>query len=429
VKPGALLAGVLLLAAPVAAAARDVVRVMTLEGPVSPVTAEALIAEIGRAERDSVRALVIEINTPGGLESSMRHMVQRMLASRVPLVAYVAPSGAHAASAGVFVTMAAHVAAMAPGTNLGAATPVGMQGGMDSTLARKATSDAAAFARTVAAQRGRNAVWAEEAVRKAVAASETEAVELGVVDFVARDLEEVLAKADGRRVKLPDGEVTLHTRGQPVERITPSFRQRLLAVIADPNVAYILLMLGFYGLLFELQNPGAILPGVVGGICLVLAFLALSTLPVNYAGVALIVLALVFFIAEIKVASHGLLGAGGVVALVLGSLILFKGPGEFARVSLPIVLGGALSTALFFLFLVGKGVAAQRLKPASGREALVGSRAWALSALLPQGQVRLHGEIWSARSDSPVEVGGEVEVVSVDGLTLVVRPVRKEARS
>jgi membrane-bound serine protease (ClpP class) len=188
-------------------------------------------------------------------------------------------------------------------------------------------------------------------------------------------------------------------------------------------------MLGFYGLLFELQNPGAILPGVVGGICLVLAFLALSTLPVNYAGVALIVLALVFFIAEIKVASHGLLGAGGVVALVLGSLILFKGPGEFARVSLPIVLGGALSTALFFLFLVGKGVAAQRLKPASGREALVGSRAWALSALLPQGQVRLHGEIWSARSDSPVEVGGEVEVVSVDGLTLVVRPVRKEARS
>jgi membrane-bound serine protease (ClpP class) len=406
-----------------------VVRVMTLEGPISPVTAEALIREIDRAEKDHTGALVVELDTPGGLETSMRDMVKRMLASAVPVIVYVTPSGARAASAGVLITMAAHVAAMSPGTNIGAATPVSMQGGMDSTMSRKATNDAAAFARTIAAQRGRNVDWAERAVRKAVSATEKEALDLHVIDMIASDLDDLLARADGDSVSLATGRAVLHTRDAVVQRVTPGFRQRLLAVIADPNVAYILLMLGFYGMLFELQNPGAILPGVIGAICLVLAFLALSTLPVNYAGVALLLLALVFFVAEIKVTSHGILTAGGVLALLLGSLILFKAPGQWGRVSLPVALAGALTTALFFSFIVGKGLQAQRRRVAAGREALVGSSAEVVRMLAPEGQVRVHGELWSATSAVNVDVGDMVEIVSVDGLTLRVRPISKEARS
>jgi membrane-bound serine protease (ClpP class) len=352
-----------------------------------------------------------------------------MLASGVPILVYVTPSGARAASAGVLITMAAHVAAMAPGTNIGAATPVSMQGGMDSTLARKVTNDAAAFARTIAVQRGRNVDWAEKAVRKAVSATEREALELHVIDMVVPDLDELLARADGDSVTLSTGRAMLHTRNAIIERVQPGFRQRLLAVIADPNVAYILLMLGFYGMLFELQNPGAILPGVIGAICLILAFLALSTLPVNYAGVALLLLALVFFVAEIKVTSHGILTAGGVIALLLGSLILFKAPGEWGRVSVPVAVAGTLSTALFFMFIVGKGLQAQRRGVASGREALIGASAEVVHALAPQGQVRVHGELWSATSDVHVDAGDTVEIVAVEGLTLKVRPIGKEARS
>lgn len=268
--------------------------VVRLEGPVSPVSAQALRKAIDRAEAGGYRALVVEVDTPGGLETSMRDMVKRLLASPVPVITWVMPGGARAASAGVFVVMAGDVAAMAPGTNIGAATPVNLQGPMDSTLAHKATNDAAAFARTVAAQRGRNGEWAEEAVRRAVAASDSEAVALGIVDFEASTLAELLALADGRVWRRGGERLTLRTKGLPADRIEPGFGERLLALIADPNVAYILLMLGFYGLLFELQSPGAILPGVVGGICIILAFLAFSTLPVNYAGVALIALAIVF---------------------------------------------------------------------------------------------------------------------------------------
>jgi len=399
------------------------VLVLRIDGPISPVSAEALVAAVDRAEREHYRALVLEIDTPGGLESSMRAMVKRMLISEVPIVAYVSPAGARAASAGVFIVMAADVAGMAPGTNIGAATPVNLQGGMDSTLARKVTSDAAAFARTVARQRGRNAQWAEEAVRRAVAASETEAVDLGVVDFVAESLDDLLEQADGMAISRMGVETTLHLVGLPRDPIRPGLRQKLLGVLVDPNVAYILMMLGFYGLLFELQNPGAILPGIVGGICLILAFLALSTLPVNYAGVALIVLAIVFFLAEVKVASHGLLATGGVISLVLGSTILFQGSGT--RVSWAIIAGATGATAVFFLFIVGKGLSAQRLRVATGRRGLVGTRAFALGRLAPAGQVRIGGELWNATSDSEVEAGTEVVVTGVEGLTLRVRPAKE----
>jgi membrane-bound serine protease (ClpP class) len=406
---------------------KDRLLVVRLEGPVSPVMAEALGQALDRATRQGYSALLVEIDTPGGLESSMRAIVKRMLAAEVPILTWVAPGGARAASAGVFIVMAGDVAAMAPGTNIGAATPINLQGPMDSTLARKATSDAAAFARTVAAQRGRNSEWAEEAVRRAVSASETEAVELRVVDFVADSLGELLAKADGRSWSRGHARHRLAVRGLPIDRVEPGFRQRLLAVLADPNVAYILLMLGFYGLLFELQNPGAILPGVVGGICLILAFFSLSTLSVNYAGIALIMLAVVFFVAEVKVASHGLLAAGGVISMLLGSLFLFQG--DTARVSIGLIVGATLATALFFLFIVGAGLRAQRRRVRTGREGLVGARGVVIERLAPRGWIRIGDERWSATSAAVVEVGSEVEIEGVDRLTLSVRPVAKEART
>jgi membrane-bound serine protease (ClpP class) len=401
------------------------VLVLPLEGPISPVTEEALANAIDLATAKNYAALVVELDTPGGLESSMRTMVKHMLASRVPVIVWVTPGGARAASAGVLITIAADVAAMSHGTNIGAATPINMQGPMDSTLARKATNDAAAFARTVAAQRGRNVEWAEDAVRHAVAVDETDAVKLHVVDFLASSLEDLLAKADGRTWKRGSEEHTLAVRGLPSDRLEPGFRQRLLALIADPNVAYLLMLLGFYGLMFELQNPGAILPGVVGGISLILAFLALSVLPVNYAGLALILLAIVFFVAEIKVQSHGILAAGGVLALVLGSLILFRGGGG-SQVSIGVIAAATLVTAGFFLFVIGAGLRAQRRGVMTGAGGLIGKRGVVVERLALDGRVRLGDEYWNAVSSQPLDAGREVEVIGVDGLLLTVRPSAKE---
>ncbi len=414
------------LAAKDAERGRDRVLVVRLEGAVSPISAEALTHAIDRAERERYRALVVEIDTPGGLVTSTRVMVRQMLAADVPILTWVTPGGGRAASAGVFVTLAGDVAAMSPGTNIGAATPVNLQGGMDSTLASKATSDAAAFARTIASQRGRNVEWAERAVREAVSVSEDEAVTLGVVDFVAGSLPELLAKADGRSWRRGESTRVLKVAGLPADRIEPGFRQRLLALLDDPNVAYILLMLGFYGVLFELQNPGAILPGVVGGICLILAFLSLSTLPINAAGIALILMGLVFFLAEVKVASHGILGAGGVIAVLLGSLILFRGG---MSLSWPVILTVTGVTAAFFLFVVGAGLRAQRSAVRTGARGLVGMRGRALHRLDPAGQVEVHGEIWSAEAEAPVDAGADVIVTDVKQLTLRVRPASQEARA
>jgi membrane-bound serine protease (ClpP class) len=400
--------------------------VVRLEGVVSPVMAEALDQAIRRAEHEEYTALIVEIDTPGGLETSMREMIRRMLGSEIPIITWVTPSGARAASAGVFITMAGDVAAMAPGTNIGAATPINMQGPMDSTLARKVTNDASAFARTLAAQRGRNGEWAEQAVRQAVSVSETEALKLRVVDLIAGTLPELIAKADGRSWRRGEQTRRLGIKGLPNDRIEPGLRQRLLGQLADPNIAYILLMLGFYGLMFELQNPGAILPGVVGGICLILAFFALSTLPVNTAGVALIVLAIVFFIAEVKVASHGLLGAGGVISMLLGSLFLFQG--QTAHVSWGLILGATLATSLFFLFIVRAGLVAQRGPVRTGSLGLLGITGVVIERLAPAGRVRVGGEVWNAVSETVAEIGSEIEITGVNGLTLRVRPRAKEVR-
>ena len=408
---------------------RGRVLVARLEGPVSPVSARALRQAIDRAAARGYRALVLEVDTPGGLESSMRDMVKAELASTVPVITWVTPSGARAASAGVFVVMAGDVAAMSPATNIGAATPINMQGPMDSTLAHKATNDAAAFARTVASQRGRNVAWAEDAVRHAVAASDSEAVALGIVDFEASTLAELLALADGRSWRRGAERRTLATRGLPWDRIDAGFGQRVLALVADPNVAYILLMLGFYGILFELQNPGAILPGVVGGICIILAFLAFSALPVNSAGVALILLAIVFFIAEVKVTSHGVLAAGGIISLVLGSLILFEGGGAGPRLSWSVIAGATVSTTLFFLIVIAAGLRAQKRRVTTGPQGMVGRHAVTSERLAPAGRLRVGDEWWSAVSSGPLEPGTEVEITAVDGLVLRVRPLTKEGGS
>jgi membrane-bound serine protease (ClpP class) len=401
------------------------VLVTKLEGAVTPVMADALVSALKRAEREGYSALVIEIDTPGGLETSMRDMVRALLGSRVPVIAWVTPSGGRAASAGVFVTLAADVAAMSPGTNIGAATPISMQGPMDSTLAHKVTNDAAALARTVAMQRGRNADWAERAVREAVSIDEREALKLGVVDFIAATLGELLADSDGRTWRRGEQSHVLHVRGAAADTFDPGFMQRLLALIADPNIAYILLMLGFYGILFELQNPGAVLPGVVGGISLILAFLALSTMPVNTAGVALIALAVVFFVAELKVASHGLLAAGGIVAMLLGSMILFRG--ESWHVSWSVILGGTLSTTLFFGWLAVLALRTRGRAVVTGLEGLRGTRGQAIERLSPRGRVRVRGELWDAVSDSDVEAGDEIEVTGGERLLLRVRRSSKEA--
>lgn len=404
-------------AAPVAPAPR--VLAVKLEGVVSPVMDDILGQAIERARAGGYAALVVELDTPGGLERSMRVMVQKELASAVPVIVWVSPGGAHAASAGVLLTLAADVAAMAPGTNIGAATPVSMQGPMDSTLARKATHDAAAFARTVAVQRGRNAGWAERAVREAIAVSDLEAVELNVVDFVAATPEELLQKSDGRPVRRATGTTTLHVAGARIERMEPSLRHRMLGHLVDPNIAYLMLMLGFYGLLFELQNPGAILPGVVGAIFLILAFLALSALPVNAAGLLLLVLGIGFLLAELKVHSHGILAVGGALALALGGLILFDD--SAVHVARPLVAAVTAVTVLFFLLVFGAALRSRRSRPHLGASAMLGRRAVALERLDPRGRVRLDGELWNAEAQGSIDAGAEVEVTGVEGLTLRVR--------
>jgi len=399
-----------------------VVDVLTLEGAIQPISAEVFLKAIDRAERDGREALVVRLDTPGGLDSSMRDIIKRILVSEVPVVVYVAPPGARAASAGTFIAYAAHLAAMSPGTSIGAATPVQM-GGADvkEDLGRKVKNDAVSYIRSLAAQRGRNADWAEKAVREGGSLPESEALRLHVVDVVARDLSELLGAIDGRTVTAAGVARTLRTKDAATNQVKPTWRQSLLSRIVDPNIAYILFILGFYGLLFELSNPGAILPGIVGGICLLLAFLAFQALPVNLTGVFLILFAMALFLIDIKVQSNGMLAAGGIVALVLGSLILMGGGTGAARISLVVIGTVAGATALFFAFVIGLAWRAQRRKTTTGSEGLVGERGTAVTALAPHGKVSVHGEYWEAESGEAIVAGAPVIVERVDGMLLRVR--------
>src|SRR5262250_1251290 len=405
-----------------ASAAPAPVATIELEGVISPVTLRLVGIAIDRAQAERAQALVIQLDTPGGLERSMRGIVQRMMNAEVPVIVYVAPTGARAASAGVFITMAAHVAAMAPATNIGAASPVALGGGTaDKTMMKKVENDAAAFIRTVALKRGRNADWAEKAVREAVAITERDALKLKVIDLIASSVPDLLEKVDGRTIELPKGPVTLATKGAPVRPIEIGFRDRFLNVITDPNIAYVLMMLGMLGLFFELSNPGVTLPGVIGGICLILAFFAFQSLPINYAGLLLILFGIVLLIAEIKIVSHGVLAIGGMVSMALGSLMLFDAPEVGFRVSWWIIGSMVLGTAGIFMFVVTAGVRALGRPALTGAEGLVGRTATVRERLGPEGQVFVSGEIWRAIAEGEAfEPGAQVRIVAVDGLTLKV---------
>jgi membrane-bound serine protease (ClpP class) len=401
--------------------------VLSVADIINPVSAEYITGSLQAATQQGAQALILQLDTPGGLDKSMRLIIKEMLNSPIPVLVYVAPSGSRAASAGTFITMAAHIAAMAPGTNIGAAHPVAVGGGeVGKEMGEKITNDAAAYIKSIAEQRGRNVKWAEKAVRESVSASETEALRLKLIDMIAVDLNDLLAQLDGRKVKTAAGERILHTKGAPVKPIDMSLRQRLLAHLADPNVAYMLLMLGAAGIFFEISTPGVVLPGVIGGISLLLGLYALQLLPVNYAGLALIVLAIILFIAEIKVASYGALTIGGIISMLLGSLMLFDTPPSMPGLSLWVVVPSTLFIAGFFVFLVGAVVKTFTQRPYSGRE---GMRYKVGVALTPidqkQGKVFVAGERWDAHSDEPVDKGDAVEVVEMVGMTLL---VKKKAR-
>jgi len=404
------------------ARAAEPVAMIDLDGAITPVTARLLTAAIERAQAERAQALIVQLNTPGGLERSMRSMAQAILNAKIPVIVYVAPTGARAASAGVFITMAAHVAAMAPATNIGAAHPVTIGGGdTGKEMGKKIENDAAAFARSLAAERGRNVEWAEKAVRASVSVTEREAVKLKVVDLVADSVPDLLAKVDGRTVKTARGPVTLATRDAPVKLIEVRFRDRFLALITDPNIAYILMMIGMLGIFFELQNPGVVLPGVIGGISLILAFFAFQSLPINWAGVLLILFGVALLIAEIKIVSHGVLTAGGVVAMVLGSFMLYDAPEVGFRVSWTVILPTVGATAGLVVWAVSAGMRAMMRRPATGAAGMIGRVVVARSALGPEGQVQVDGEIWRAVSEGgAIPAGEKVRVMAVDGLTLKV---------
>jgi membrane-bound serine protease (ClpP class) len=400
--------------------------VIKIDGSINPASSGFLHRAVQEATEKQAECLIIELNTPGGLLKSTRMMVSDILEAQIPIIVYVAPAGAQSASAGVFITLAAHIAAMAPGTNIGAAHPVSMQGSMDSTMAEKATNDAAAFVRTIAEKRQRNIAWAEDAVRKSLSITETEAMHAQVIDLIARNLDSLLIQIDGRTVTLPSGPRTLHTKGIVIEQSEMGFSEKVLDALSDPNIAYILMLLGIYGLLFELYNPGSVLPGVVGGISLILAFYSLHTLPVNYAGLALILFGIVLFIVDIKAASHGVLSVGGVLSLILGSMMLIRSDSalEFVQISWSVILTSAALSLIFFMFIVGFGLRALKSKPPTGREGLVGETGESLTVLHPEGRVRVHGEIWNAVADSgKINKDAKIRVVSVENLTLHVEEI------
>jgi len=389
-----------------------------ISSDINPGVADFLKRGIKYAGENAYGCIIIQLDTPGGLSESMREMVMDILAAKLPVVVFVAPGGARAASAGVIITMAADIAAMAPGTNIGAAHPVGI-GGKDigGPMSDKITNDMAAYARSIASKRQKNAEWAENAVRKSVSITETEALKENVIDLTAKDIDDLVKKINGRSIqdkgvlKLSDYKIT--------EYMEP-LRTKILKTIGNPNIAYILMMIGLAGLYFELAHPGAVFPGVVGGIALILAFFSFQTLPVNYAGILLIILAVIFFILEMKITSYGLLSVAGVVSFLLGSLMLFDGSVPGIRVSLDVLLPTFIFISGFFVFVSALVFKSQISKSRSGSEGLVGETGIVKTDIIPEGKVFVHGELWKAISKNPIRAGTKVKVVKVEGLVVEV---------
>jgi membrane-bound serine protease (ClpP class) len=414
--------------------------VLHVDGAISPASADYIVRGIGRAQAMNAAAVVLELDTPGGLANSMRTIIKAILASEVPVIGYVAPRGSRAASAGTFILYACHVAAMAPATNIGAATPVSMIGGGPSMPApkdsgsetppqkgdaemRKVTNDAVAYIRSLAERSGRNADWAEQAVRAAVSVSDQEALKLHVIDLVAAGLPGLLAEVDGREVRTASGPHILHTRDAVLEHIQPGWHSRFLGVVADPSIAYILLLLGLGGLVMEGMHPGGIVPGVVGAICLLLALYGFQMLPVNYVGLALILLGVILIVSEAFVPAYGVLGIGGAASLVLGSVLLMDTDVPGFAVAKPMVIGVALSAAGVIAGISWLAVRSHRRPVVSGREEMQGAIAAVVADFDGLGVVHVHGERWQARAKVPVRRGQRVVVVGRQGLVLEVEPV------
>jgi membrane-bound serine protease (ClpP class) len=390
---------------------------ITIDAPIHPVTSEYIRSAIDKAETDNVRMVIMVLNTPGGLDSSMREIIERILSSKVPIAAYVSPNGARAASAGFFISIACDLFVMAPGTNTGAAHPVGISitgQQMDETMADKVTNDAVSYIKSIAEKRGRNSKMAEDAVRESSSYTETECLEGKLIDLIAQDVADIIDSFDGTTITRFDGEEhLLELQGEQVIELPMTSRQKFLLTISNPNLAYILLMLGLLGLYFEFSNPGAILPGVLGGISLLLAIFSFQILPINYVGLILILLAIGLFILEIKVQSYGILSVGGIIAMVIGSIMLIDAPIPELRPSLKFIIPVAVGLSLIFLFLIFLAVRALANKVHTGKEGMVGEIGVAQSDLTPKGKVFVHGELWNAEADQEIPKGEDVRVIEV----------------
>ena len=406
-------------------AGTGIVRVVGINGPVTPVIADYLGRNLHESARSNERLVIIEMDTPGGLDNAMRDSVKDILASPVPVVVHVAPAGARAASAGAVIALAADICAMAPGTNIGAAHPVSIGEKPDKVMAEKLVNDAEAYVEGIAQKRGRDLLIAKKMVRESLSVTAEKALDGKVIDLIAADRGELLKKLDGRTVARDGKTITLQLAGVEVTEHGMRGRERILNVISNPNVAYVLLMLGFLGLFFELSNPGVILPGVIGGISLILAFFAFQTLPVKYAGVLLILLAIILFIAEIKIVSHGMLTVGGVVSMIFGSLLLFESPEPYLRVSWSVILVTVLATTVFAVWVVTLTIRAHRRKPVTGREGLIGEKGRAETEINPEGKVFVLGEYWNAFSDEQIAPGEKIEVMELEGLRVKVKKAVK----
>jgi membrane-bound serine protease (ClpP class) len=420
---------VLLLGLSPCVSAGQRVVILTLSDSIQPASLRYLERGLGVADSSGAAMTIIELDTPGGLLTSLRRMTTAITGARRPVVVYVTPAGAQAASAGFFLLMAADVAAMAPGTNAGAAHPVGGEGAeLAKTIAEKVTNDAAALVRSLATQRGRSAEWAEKAVRDSASYTEREALEKKLIDVVVNDRGELLKWLDGRTIKRFDGRPEkLDTSAPEVVVVGPNAGDKLLSVIAHPNIAYLLLLLGLVGIYFELSHPGVILPGVLGGVAILLALFALSVLPVNYVGVLLILLGIGFFVLEVKVASYGLLTVAGLVSFIFGSLMLVRSPFPALRVGLAVVLPTAVAVALVVIFLLRRVLRSHSKPPITGAEGLVGEVGDVSVAVEPVGKVFVHGEYWEAYAHTPIPAGAQVRVVKVDGKRLEVEPAGNDS--